>query len=149
MGGPVFISYARRDAESWVQSLREYLTEQQVPVWWDRLCMESRGRTFLQELRDAIYDAERVLVVITPAALVSEYVRVEWEHALLYSRAVLPLLRLGTDADVPAAYRLLHRVDCRDPRDTKEAFDEILRLVRTPVDPLGPLHGVPDRKSVV
>ena len=59
--------------------------------------MESRGRTFLQELRDAIHDAERVLLVVGPEALKSDYVQLEWQHALLYSRAVMPLLRAGLE----------------------------------------------------
>lgn len=39
--------------------------------------MESRGRSFLQELRDAIEAAERVIAVIGPHAIQSPYVRAE------------------------------------------------------------------------
>ncbi len=62
-------------------------------MWWDRKAMESRSRSFLQELRDAIWQADRLIAVIGPNALTSEYVRVEWDHALLFCKAVIPILR--------------------------------------------------------
>ena len=57
--------------------------------------MPSRGRTFLQEIRDAIESVDRVIAVIGPAAVRSDYVRYEWDHALLFAKGLLPILRLG------------------------------------------------------
>ena len=64
----VFISYARDDDEGFVLKLYEELVRNDVNVWWDRRAMESRGRTFLQEIRDAIEGSDRVLAVIGPMA---------------------------------------------------------------------------------
>ena len=141
--GQIFLSYGRKDDEPWVERLRDYLVAKKLPVWWDRRCMESRGRTFFQELRDAIHDSERVLLVVGPAALQSEYVRLEWQHALLYSRAVLPLLRIGEYGEIPPDYALFHSVDCRAERDERGVFEEILARLETPVPALAELRGVP------
>lgn len=48
-------------------------------MWWDRESMESRGWTFLHEIRDAIEGADRLIAVIGPEAVTSEYVKYEWE----------------------------------------------------------------------
>ena len=63
MSTSVFISYARADDEDFVRRLQQDLTtKHHINVWWDREAMESRGRTFLQELRDAIEASDRVIV---------------------------------------------------------------------------------------
>jgi len=43
--------------------------------------MESRRRTFFQEIRDAIASVDRLLLVIGPKAVQSDYVRVERQEA--------------------------------------------------------------------
>lgn len=56
----VFISYGRADDESFAKRLAHDLPR----VWWDREAMENRGRTFLQEIRDAIAESERLVLVL-------------------------------------------------------------------------------------
>ena len=50
--------------EPFVKQLYEYLTKNEIKVWWDRKTMESRGRTFLQELRDAIEVSDYFISII-------------------------------------------------------------------------------------
>lgn len=146
--GQVFLSYARADDEPFVERLRDALIALDVPVWWDRKSMESRGRTFQQELRDAIEESERVVAIIGPAALASPYVAYEWDHARLFCRAVLPLLRLGDWDSVPKWMAAFHtvdalRVDARAKRTEADVVDELVRLLSTPVPELAPLEDVP------
>src|SRR5688500_3996795 len=113
--------------------------------------MESRGRTFQQELRDAVWEAGRVVAVIGPHALSSANVRVEWEHALLFSKAIVPILRAGEIESVPShvvdrASRLFpkfHTPDFRSDKAYKRALAELVRLLRAPVPALALLSGVP------
>jgi TIR domain len=152
---PVFISYARADAETFAAALRDALLAAGFPVWWDRAHMESRGLTFLQEIQQAIAGCSRLIVVMSPAALSSDYVRLEWEHALLNGRALTPVLLDGDVAqyagrvDVGAEHGLaedltqLHWVDCRPSRPWPDAVDELRRVLGTPPAALGALHGVP------
>src|SRR5262245_25892908 len=73
----VFISYARNPDEEFVTRLQADLIGAGVRVWWDRQAMESRGRSFLQELRDGIESSDRLLFVIGPGSLASSYCRCE------------------------------------------------------------------------
>jgi hypothetical protein len=43
-------------------------------VWFDRECMPNRALTFLQEVRDAVEKSDRLIAVIGPAAVNSDYV---------------------------------------------------------------------------
>jgi WD40 repeat protein len=140
--GHVFISYGRQDDESFVQQLRRKLQAAGIDVWWDRASMESRGRSFLQELRDAIAACDRLLLVVGPEAVVSEYVESEWRAALEYCRVVVPILRLGSHDLLPPELAKLHCPDFRNRRSHRAALDELLRILRAPVPALAALHGV-------
>jgi WD40 repeat protein len=105
--------------------------------------MGNRGRTFLQEIRDAVEAMERVIAVVGPNALKSEYVLYEWEYALLFCKSVVPILRQGEYSSIPEDLRKLHCPDFREQRPYPQAFEELLRLLREPVPPLGPLRATP------
>ena len=77
-----FISYARDDDEMFVEKLQIDLRQAGLDVWWDREAMASRGRTFLQEIRDAIASSSRVILVLGPRAVESPYVQAEWQLAV-------------------------------------------------------------------
>jgi hypothetical protein len=77
----LFLSYARADDERFVRWLYEELRTGGLTIWFDRESMPSRSLTFLHEIRAAIDEADRVLVVMGSSALVSDYVRAEWQHA--------------------------------------------------------------------
>jgi len=142
--GNIFISYARTDDEPFVEQLHDDLTKHGFTVWWDRQTMQSRGLTFLQELRDAIEGSDRLIAVIGPNAVKSDYVRAEWEHALLFSRGVVPILREGDYSLIPDELSKFHCPDFRRERPYNEALEELLRILAEPVPPLGPsLTAVP------
>jgi WD40 repeat protein len=138
----IFISYARQDDSPFVERLRNDLIAQGLPVWWDQTAMESRGLTFLQELRDAVARAERLLLVVGPRACDSEYVQAEWRFALENCTVVTPVLRLGDDSLVAPELAGLHRVDFRNDADYLKSLEELVRILGTPPAALGPLLGV-------
>ena len=155
--GHIFISYARADDEPFVEQLHDDLTEHGFDIWWDRQTMQSRGLTFLQELRDAIEGSDRLIAVIGPNAVKSDYVRAEWEHALLFSRGVVPILRDGDYSLIPDELSKFHCPDFRVSRPYNEAFEELLRILTEPVPPLGsfrtaipslPPHFLPRRDEI-
>jgi hypothetical protein len=75
--------------------------------------MQSRGRTFLQELRDAIEGSDRLIAVIGPNAVKSDCVRAEWKHALLFGKVVVPILRKGDYSRIPKELKYFHCLDFR------------------------------------
>jgi WD40 repeat protein len=139
----IFISYARDDDEAFVTRLRENLIANGKAVWWDRASMESRGRTFLAEIRAAIESAERLVLVVGTKTKERPYVEVEWRHALRNGVVVTPILRLGDYSDVPEALTALHCEDVREHVPEAQAMAEVRRILDKPVPPLGPLLGVP------
>ena len=78
----IFLSYARGDdidpfdpATSFVALLHRNLTACGFEVCFDRIAMPSRGRTFHQEIQNAVAARERLLLVVGPKAAMSDYVR--------------------------------------------------------------------------
>src|SRR5436190_13708430 len=112
----IFLSYARGDdvqpfdpATSFVARLSRDLTAAGFDVWFDRDDMPSRSLTFHQEIRDAIAARERLVLLIGPKAVTSEYVRQEWQFAWREAdKVVTPILRLGDYPLVPGELKLLH-----------------------------------------
>jgi hypothetical protein len=82
----VFLSYGRDDDEPFVWRLYEALKVAPGPdgplfdVWFDRVCMPSRGVPFLQEVRDTIATTDRLVLLVGPDAMASDYVRQEWRQ---------------------------------------------------------------------
>ena len=137
----VFLSYARSDDEPYVRDLFNHLQADGFDAWFDREYMPSRSLTFLQEIRDAIRERDRLLVVLGPAAVKSDYVRAEWQAALVEGKAVTPILRLGDYNLVPPELKNFHCPDVRATRSADAALEEVLRVLSEPVPPLGVLSG--------
>jgi WD40 repeat protein len=139
----IFISYARDDDEPFANRLWLDLKKHGFNVWWDRKAMESRGLSFLLEIRTAIAAADRLLLIVGPRIRHKLYVELEWRHALREGVVVTPLLRLGDYDDVPEALRQLHCEDVRSDIPEAVGLEKVRRIVTTRVSPLGPLVGVP------
>jgi hypothetical protein len=136
----VFLSYARADDEPFAALVHRSLTDAGMSVWWDRRSMPSRGLAFLREIRDAISRSDRVVVVVGPAALRSDYVRAEWQHALAEAKPITPVLRLGEFAGLPAELRPLHCIDCRAAAQDRGLI-ELRRAMSERLPPLGAVVG--------
>jgi WD40 repeat protein len=137
----LFISYGRKDDTSFVKRLYGNLTALGFDVWLDKERMESRGRTFLQEIRDAGKEVKRLILIVGPKAARSDYVNAEWSYALENCTAVVPILRLGDYSLVPSPLSKIHCIDFRETRSYSQAFSELTRILSKPVT-LGELHGV-------
>lgn len=137
----VFLSYARSDDEPFARRLFDRLRVAGFEVWFDRENMPSRSLTFLQEIRDAIRQRDRLVVILGPAAVKSDYVRAEWQAALVEGKAVTPVLRLGDYDLVPPELQSVHCEDVREAKSPKDAMAAVVRILREPLPPLGVLAG--------
>jgi tetratricopeptide (TPR) repeat protein len=157
----VFLSYARGDDERFVRRLYEGLRDARGPsdslfdVWFDRVSMPSRALTFHQEIRDAINACERLILVVGPRAVASDYVTQEWQFAYFaVNEIVNPIIRLdgrgarGKRVDgyslIPEDLRLLHAEDFRDDAQFGLHLDNLIRQLSEPVPPVGKLVAVPE-----
>jgi WD40 repeat protein len=149
----VFLSYSRDDDEPFVRRLYEDLTARGFDVWFDRDDMRARGLTFIDEIKRAISERERLVFIVGPHAVVSQYVRMEWEHAFAAEKCVNAVVRLDDqrirDAVVdgysliPEELASLHAEDFRDDHRYAEHFANLARQLSDPPPPLGKLIAVP------
>lgn len=138
----LFISYARKDDEPFVERLYHDLKDE-FDVWWDRETMSNRGKTFLQEIRDAIDWADRLLLVAGSRAFTSDYVRDEWQYAYETYKGINIALRLGDYTDFPAQLSGFDAPDFRSDADYDERLTTFKRQLTEPVAPIGTFYNVP------
>jgi tetratricopeptide (TPR) repeat protein len=85
----VFISYSREDS-SFVDRLEADLQARTFRTWVDRRRLEG-GQDWLDKIQQAIEQCDVLLVVLSPNAVASEYVRMEYRHARRKGKLVIPL----------------------------------------------------------
>jgi hypothetical protein len=85
----VFISYSREDS-SFVDRLEADLQARTFRTWVDRRRLEG-GQDWLDKIQQAIEQCDVLLVVLSPPAVASEYVRMEYRHARHKGKLVIPL----------------------------------------------------------
>lgn len=149
----IFLSYARGDDEPFVRRLYDDLKTHGFDVWFDRVSMPSRQLTFFQEIRDAIAAHDRLLLVIGPKAITSDYVTQEWKNALEMGKCVNPIVRLNGQRNdggtidgyalIPDELTLIHAEDFRDDSCYAEHLANLTRQLSDPAPPLGKLVAVP------
>jgi|GEM_PF-1039665 len=144
----LFISYARGDDEPFVHHLYSQLTGAGFSVWFDRVSMPSRQLSFLQEIRDEISLCDRVVLVVGPKTVRSEYVTQEWRFGLEVGKGINPIVRLaGENGDgyelIPEELKNLHAEDFQDDAKFDTHFENLVRQLSQPVASPGRLIGVP------
>jgi hypothetical protein len=105
--------------------------------------MPNRALTFLQEIRDAIAARDRLVLVVGPKAVTSDYVTQEWRWALEIGKAISLVLRLGDYPLLPDELNLLDAPDFRDDARYGQALEALARQLAEPVAPMGKLLAVP------
>lgn len=93
----VFISYSRKDGAEFALLLRDKLSTAGIEVKQDRIVLEG-GRDWWLQLEEAIKESRFLILVMTPTAMQSEYVRKEWRLARQEGVCVYPV-KAGTKAD--------------------------------------------------
>lgn len=91
----VFISYARADSSDFVDRLEQDLLKHSLHPWVDRRRLES-GEEWMDLLQDAVDQCQAVVVVLSPAAVESKYVKREYRYADANGKLIIPVLYLPT-----------------------------------------------------
>ena len=113
----VFLCYARADSDL-VTRLRTDLLSQDIHVWIDREGLQPGTLDWEEAVRTAIRAARAVLLIASPHARSSRYVRDELRIAELYQRPVYPLWIAGTQwmEAVPLGWGGAQYIDARQSR---------------------------------
>jgi hypothetical protein len=122
VSGYVFISYSRNNL-AYVELLAAYLNAAGIPVWYDYEL--DTGDRFAAVLQQQIDGCAAVLVVMTPAAMISRWVDREISYADHKSKPLLPL-RLAAGEDHFFLFNV-HRKDVTGGRMPGDRFTARLR----------------------
>lgn len=146
----VFLSYARADddpdydnpTKSFMRRLYNALTAEGFDVWWDRESMPNRGLTFSEDIQRAVKASRRLILIVGPCALTSEYVTKEWHTALLPDVCVpvKPILRKSDYTDLPAELAGIDTPDFRNDGEFENKLNYLVRQLNEEVPPPGRLH---------
>ena len=115
----VFISYARED-HGFAHRLRQELGKIGWPSWRD-LDELRAGDKWRQQLNAGLKASGILIVILTPAATRSRWVRTEYKTALANGATVIPVI--AKDVSVP---RVLREFQCIDARRTRQPWLRIL-----------------------
>lgn len=126
----VFISYSRKDTQ-FVDQLQASLTERGFKPWVDRQRLEA-GQDWPARIQNEIENCQTMVVVLTPDAIESEWVRREFHEALELRRRVIPIV-LKAIPRVPIALNLLQRVDFQG--DYEAGLKDLLIALTRPDEP--------------
>lgn len=108
----VFLSYSRRDADVMTR-LCDDMRDEQLTVWTDEAL--TPGDTIWQmEIEKAIESAGCVVVIFSPDAKKSQWVREELEYARTHNITIFPVLARGVEADsLPFGFTNVQFLDIR------------------------------------
>ncbi|HSK88441.1 MAG TPA: toll/interleukin-1 receptor domain-containing protein [Anaerolineales bacterium] len=90
MDKDIFISYSRRDQE-FVTRLASDLDTQVAGVWFDQSTIQL-GQKWHEEIMEGIHDCKAFIIVLSPDAMESRYVREELNKALELGKTIFPVI---------------------------------------------------------
>ena len=127
----VFLSYAHSDKE-FATRLKIDLGEQGIIVWIDKEGIEVGTREWEETIRNAIRDARAVLIVASPAARRSPYIKAELRLADMYQRPLYPIWAAGVQWMDSVPLFNLSGTQYIDARETKyeTAFHDLVKVLR-------------------
>ncbi len=102
VGGRVFVSYARNDSDYVVRLVSE-LRRIGLGVWMDRDIPP--GANWDKTIEEALSECDRMLLIASPASMLSENVQDEWSYFLEHGKAVYPFMY----QDCELSFRLRRR----------------------------------------
>ena len=120
----IFLSYARADGQPAALRLRSELERAGFSIWRDIEDMQG-GQSWKGQRRQAIRTVDIVIVLLTPASVVSKYVEWEWETAITLGKKVIPLLVLP--CEVPSELQHLHYHNMSTEQDYTLSFAALTR----------------------
>lgn len=120
----IFISYSRRDID-FVRTLAGDLEKVGYDVWWDISDLRG-GDDWLRVIPNEIEACDQFIVVLSPNAASSEWVRKEYAQALSLRKKIIPIMLARTA--VPFALNTINYVDFTSG-DYAAGLNELLKAL--------------------
>lgn len=110
----VFLSYAQADHDA-ARHIADNLRNAGLSVWFDEWALKP-GDSIAAQIEEGVRACDLLLVLLSPEAVGSDWVRTEWNAALsreLDARAVTVIPAIIKDCDIPAALASHQYLDLR------------------------------------
>lgn len=126
----VFISYSRRDTEA-MQRIVAFLRSQNIKVWVDNEKLTPGTPIWEEEIEKAINSAFVVLVILSPDAKGSGWVRREITFADQYHKRIIPVLVRGDNNNsIPLRLITNQYIDLR--KIDNEKLENLVAIILSP-----------------
>lgn len=119
----IFIAYARDEWETVVAPLTAQLQDAGMDVWVDQYLMRGEN-DWMQAIEQALSECRVMVVIVSPHALESRYVRLEYRYFYNREKPIIPLLYRPVAA-LPPELRRRNGVQY-DDSDYKRSFQRLI-----------------------
>jgi len=93
----IFVSYSRADYVQFIEPMIKLLNSNDLLVWLDQHLLES-GDDWLDKIGDALETCDRMILCVSPGALESRFVKMEYRYFFNHGKKIYPLIcRAATD----------------------------------------------------
>ena len=124
----VFISYSRSDWDSFVSSLVENLRSTNLfDVWVDQHLLLG-GDDWMDSIGKALDDCNALILVMSPNALASKFVKMEYRYFFSSGKPLIPILYKKVDK-FPPELSMLQHIDFTEHSNLKESQEHLHRIL--------------------
>ncbi len=124
----VFIAYARSEWESIVVPLSVSLQDANQQIWVDQYLVQG-GDDWMIAVEQALAECWLLLIVVSPEALDSRYVRLAYRYFRNREKPIIPFLYANTESLPPELSQL--KTVRYDPKNREQSFRELLAEIRS------------------
>lgn len=125
----VFLSYIMEDAEVMWRVYNDLQIEG-LDVWIDQTSLEPGTLAWDRTIEDAIVNSGCLVVILSPQARISEWVREELHYAKILNKRIFPLLALGEAHDaIPFGFSTAQYTDIRDEHHYEDGIKKLIAAI--------------------
>ena len=124
-----FISYSRNDWQSFVAGLVSDLAKESQKVWIDQNYIVG-GDDWMDAIGDALQVCDTLLLVLSPEALTSRYVKMEYRYFFRQEKPIIPVLYRQVNK-MPFELATLHYIDFTQG-DRAKSYATLLSILSRP-----------------
>jgi hypothetical protein len=124
----IFISYSRRDWDSFVSGLVDQVGKAGFQVWIDQNLLVG-GDDWMDKIGEALEKCKMLLLVMSPDALSSRYVKMEYRYFFNMDKLILPVLYRPLEK-IPPELMLTQYIDFTQPDRHESAYKQLFQVVR-------------------
>ncbi|MBZ0285152.1 MAG: TIR domain-containing protein [Anaerolineae bacterium] len=125
----IFLSYSRKNLDV-MQKVRDQIRSNGLQVWTDE-ALEPGTTSWMSAIENALESAACLVVILSPDAKSSRYVREEMNYAEAHDVRIFPVLAVGTEATaVPFGFITAQWVDLRKAEEFDVRLQHLISAIR-------------------